>query len=130
MVSGEPEALTGRLVGLVPTRVDGSAAQSIGLSLQRWPAATVEPDGTGPLGGDDDRLRSAEASGTSGGLGFVADAWWHRTCLPALPERTPGLLHTRRDAWRPPGRARLQTMWGFVPDQWSRGATVAPVVAP
>jgi hypothetical protein len=48
--SVEHDSLTGRSVVLVTNRVDWSAAQIIGLYLQRWPTATFDQDSQGPLG--------------------------------------------------------------------------------
>ena len=45
-------------------------------------------------------MRSAEAIGQHGCLVFVAYALWHLTCLPAVPDRTQGLIHTMGDACR------------------------------
>jgi hypothetical protein len=42
VVSCEHESLTGRSAGLVPNRVDWSAAKIIGLYLQRWPTEIVQ----------------------------------------------------------------------------------------
>ena len=55
---------------------------------------------------------------------FVAYALLHLTCLPAVPDRTKGLIHTLGDACRPQGRAVLQRLLVFVHDQLSHGATV------
>lgn len=46
------ESLTGRAVVLVTNRGDWNAAQSMALSVPRWPTATLSQDATGPLGGD------------------------------------------------------------------------------
>jgi hypothetical protein len=63
VVSFETEQLTGRAVVLGATRVDWSAAKIIGLYWHRWPTATFDQDRTGPLGFNEYRMRSAEASG-------------------------------------------------------------------
>ena len=127
VVSCEHEALPGRPVVLVTNRVDGSAAKSIGLYLQRWPTETCSQDSTGHLGFHEYRLRSAEAMGQHGCLVFAADSLLHRTCLPAVPDRTMGLIHTMGDACRQQGRAWLQRLLLFVHDQLSHGTTGAQV---
>ena len=112
---------------LVTNRVDGSAAKIIRTSAQRWPTATCDQDSQGPLGFNEYRRWSAEASGTHGCLVFVASSLWHLTCLPAGPDRTQGLIHTMGDACRPQGRAWLQKLLLFVHEQLSNGATAAQV---
>jgi DDE superfamily endonuclease len=129
VVSFEQESLTGRSVVLVTNRVDWSAAKIIGLYLQRWPTETFYQDGKGQLGFDDYRMRSAEAIGKHWCLVFVAYSLLHLTCLPAVPDRTKGLIQTIGDACRQQGRALLQKLLVFVHDQLSRGATVDHVFA-
>jgi hypothetical protein len=129
VVSCAQESWTGRSVVLVTNRVDGRAAQSIGLYLQRWPTETVYQDGKGPLGFNNYRMRSAEAMGNHGCLVFVASSLWHLTCLPAVPDRPQGLIHTIGDACRQQGRALLQQLLVVVPDQLSQGATADQVLA-
>jgi len=130
VVSCEDEALTGRSVVLVTNRVDWSAAKIIGLSLQRWPTETFYQDSKGHLGFNAYRRRSIDAIGKHGCLVFVAYALLHLTCLPAVPDRTQGLIQTIGDACRQQGRARLQRLLVFVHDQWSHGATVDHRFAP
>jgi hypothetical protein len=129
VVSFEQESLTGRSVVLVTNRVDWSAAKIIGLYLQRWPTETFYQDGKGQLGFDDYRMRSAEAIGKHWCLVFVAYSLLHLTCLPAVPDRTKGLIQTIGDACRQQGRALLQKLLVFVHDQLSRGTTVDHVFA-
>jgi hypothetical protein len=129
VVSFEQESLTGRSVVLVTNRVDWSAAKIIGLYLQRWPTETFYQDGKGQLGFDDYRMRSAEAIGKHWCLVFVAYSLLHLTCLPAVPDRTKGLIQTIGDACRQQGRALLQKLLVFVPDQLSQGATTDHVLA-
>jgi hypothetical protein len=129
VVSFEQESLTGRSVVLVTNRVDWSAAKIIGLYLQRWPTETFYQDGKGQLGFDDYRMRSAEAIGKHWCLVFVAYSLVHLTCLPAVPDRTKGLIQTIGDACRQQGRALLQKLLVFVHDQLSRGTTVDHVFA-
>jgi hypothetical protein len=129
VVSFEQESLTGRSVVLVTNRVDWSAAKIIGLYLQRWPTETFYQDGKGQLGFDDYRMRSAEAIGKHWCLVFVAYSLLHLTCLPAVPDRTKGLIQTIGDACRQQGRALLQKLLVFVHDQLSRGAAVDHVFA-
>ena len=62
-------------------------------------------------------------------LVFVAYAWWHLTCRPAVPDRTQGLIHTMGDACRQQGRALLQRLLIFVHDQLSQGAPIDQVFA-
>ena len=124
VVSFEPEALTGRDVVLVTTRVDCSAAKIIRLYSQRWPTETCAQDGTGHRGFHAYRMRSAEAMGKHWCLVFVAYAWWHLTCLPAGPDRTKGLIHTIGDACRQQGRALRQKLLVCVHDQLSHGAAI------
>ena len=69
-------------------------------------------------------MRSAEAMGKHWCLVFVASSLLHLTCLPTVPGRTWGLIHTIGDACRQQGRALLQRLWMFVHDQLSHGATV------
>ena len=69
-------------------------------------------------------MRSAEAIGTHGCLVFVASSLRHLTCLPAVPDRPQGLIHTMGDACRQQGRVLLQRLLVFVHDQLSHGATV------
>jgi hypothetical protein len=129
VVSVEPETLTGRQVVLVTNRVDWSAAKIISLYSPRRPTETFDQDGTGPLGCNAYRMRSAEAIGTHGCLVFVAYALLHLTCLPAVPDRTQGLIHTMGDACRQQGRALLQRLLLFVHDQLSQGARIDQVFA-
>jgi hypothetical protein len=129
VVSCEPESLTGRSVGLVTNRVDWNAAKIMALSGQRWPTDTCDQDGQGPLGFDAYQMRSTEALGNHGCLVFVASSLWHLTCLPAVPDRTQGLMHTLGEAWRPQGRALIQKLLLFVHDQWSHGTTADHVFA-
>jgi hypothetical protein len=81
------------------------------------------------LGVNEYRMRSAEAFGKHWCLVFVADSLWHLTCLPAVPDRTKGLIHTSGDAGRQQGRAVLQRLLVFVHDPWSQGATADHVFA-
>ena len=74
-------------------------------------------------------MRSAEALGTHGCLVVVASSLWHLTCLPAVPDRTKGLMHTMGDACRQQGRALIQKLWLFVHAQLSQGATADHVFA-
>jgi hypothetical protein len=129
VVSFANESWTGSYVVLVTNRVDWSAAQSIGLYLQRWPTDTFYQDSKGHLGFNDYRMRSAEAMGNHGCLVFVASSLWHLTCLPAGPDRPQGLIHTLGDACRQQGRAVLQKLLMFVHDQLSPGATADQVLA-
>jgi hypothetical protein len=127
VVSFEHESLTGRSVVLVTNRLDWSAAKIISLYAQRWPTETFDQDSKGYLGFNEYRMRSAEAIGKHWCLVFVASSLWHLTCLPAVPERTKGLIHTMGDACRQQGRASLQRLLMFVHDQLSHGTTVAQV---
>jgi DDE superfamily endonuclease len=129
VVSFEHESLPGRSVVLVTNRVDGSAAKTISLYWQRWPTDTFDQDSQGHLGFNDDRMRSTEAMGTHGCVVFVADALLHLTCLPTVPDRTKGLIHTMGDACRQQGRAWLQKLLGFVHEQLSHGTTADHVLA-
>jgi hypothetical protein len=123
VVSFEDEALTGRLVVLVTNRVDGNAAKIIGLYLQRWPTETFYQDSQGQLGFNAYRMRSTEAIGKHWCVVFVAYSLLHLTCLPTVPDRTTGLMHTIGDACRQQGRALLQKLLIFAHDQWSDGVT-------
>jgi hypothetical protein len=127
--SFEPETLTGRQVVLVTNRVDWRAAQIIRLESQRWPTDTCDQDGKGHLGFHAYRMRSAEAMGQHWCLVFVASSLLHLTCLPAVPDRTKGLIHTMGDACRQQGRALLQRLLRFVHDQLSQGARMDQVCA-
>jgi hypothetical protein len=69
-------------------------------------------------------MRSIEAIGKHWCLVFVAYSLLHLTCLPAVPDRTKGLIQTLGDACRQQGRALLQRLLVFVHDQLSHGATV------
>jgi hypothetical protein len=109
---------------LVTNRVDWSAAKIIGLYLHRWPTETFYQDSKGQLGFNAYRMRSAEALGKHWCLVFVASSLLHLTCLPAVPDRTKGLIHTIGDTCRQQGRALLQRLLMFVHDQLSHGATV------
>jgi hypothetical protein len=73
------------------------------------------------LGFNEYRMRSTEAIGKQWCLVFVASALLHLTCLPAVPDRTKGLIQTIGDACRQPGRALLQKLLVFVHDQLSHG---------
>jgi hypothetical protein len=128
VVRFEHEALTGRSVVLVTNRVDGRAANIINRSGHRWPTDTCDQDGKGPLGVNAYRMRSAEAIGTHGGVVVVAYALVHRTCLPTVPDRTRGLIHTMGDACRQPGRALLQKVLVFAHDHRSHGTTAEDVL--
>jgi hypothetical protein len=121
-VSFEHEQLTGRAVALVTNRVDWSAEKIIGLYGQRWPTAPCYQDGKGPLGFNEYRMRSAEAIKKHWGLVFVAYSLLLLTCLPAVPDRTQGLIHTIGDACRQQGRALLQQLLVCVHDQLSHGS--------
>jgi DDE superfamily endonuclease len=123
VVSFEHEALTGRSVVLVTNRVDWSAAKIISLYGQRWPTETFYQDGKGHLGFNEYRMRSAEAIGKHWCLVFVAYSLLHLTCLPAVPDRTKGLIQTIGDACRQQGRALLQRLLVFVHDQLAQGVT-------
>jgi hypothetical protein len=116
-------------VVLVTNRVDWSAAKIIALDWHRWPTETFSQDGQGPLGFDAYRMRSTEAMGTHGCLVFVAYSLVHLTCLPAVPDRPKGLMHTIGDACRQQGRALIQKLLLFVHDQLSHGATADHVFA-
>ena len=124
VVSFEHEQLTGRSVVLVTNRVDWSAAKIIGLYGQRWPTETFYQDGKGQLGFNEYRMRSAEAIRKHWCLVFVAYSLLHLTCLPAVPDRTRGLIQTIGDACRQQGRALLQQLLVFFHDQLSCGATI------
>jgi DDE superfamily endonuclease len=129
VVSFEQESLTGRSVVLVTNRVGWSAAKIISLYLQRWPTETFYQDGKGHLGFNEYRMRSAEAIGKHWCLVFVAYSLLHLTCLPAVPDRTKGLIQTIGDACRQQGRALLQRLLVFVHDQLSQGVTADHVFA-
>ena len=101
----------------------------ISLSSQRWPTETFDQDGTGHLGFNEYRRRSAEAIGKHWSLVFVAYSLVHLTCLPAVPDRTRGLIHTMGDACRQQGRALLQRLLVFVHDQLSQGTSIDRVFA-
>jgi len=116
-------------VGLVTNRVAWHAAKRMALYGPRWPTATFEQDGQGPLGCDASRMRRTDAIGKHGCLVFVASALWHLTGLPAVPDRPQGLIQTLGDACRQQGRALIQTLWLFVHDQWSHGTTADHVFA-
>jgi hypothetical protein len=81
------------------------------------------------LGFNEYRMRSAEAIGKHWCLVFVAYSLLHLTCLPAVPDRTKGLIQTIGDACRQQGRALLQRLLVFVHDQLSQGATADHVFA-
>ena len=123
VVSFERESLTGRFVVLVTNRRDWSAAKIISLYLQRWPTETFYQDSKGHLGFNEYRMRSTEAVGKHWCLVFVAYSLLHLTCLPAVPDRTKGLIQTIGDACRQQGRALIQKLLLFVHDQLSHGAT-------
>jgi hypothetical protein len=129
VVSFEHESLTGRSVVLVTNRVDWSAAKIIALYWQRWPTETFYQDGKGQLGFDAYRMRSTEAIGKHWCLVFVAYSLLHLTCLPAVPDRTKGLIQTIGDACRQQGRALIQKLLLFVHDQLSHGTTADHVFA-
>jgi len=129
VVSFEQESLTGRSVVLVTNRVDWSAAKIISLYGHRWPTETFYQDGKGQLGFNEYRMRSAEAIGKHWCLVFVAYSLLHLTCLPAVPDRTKGLIQTIGDACRQQGRALLQRLLVFVHDQLSQGVTADHVFA-
>jgi hypothetical protein len=92
-------------------------------------AETFYQNSKGPLGFNAYRMRSAEAIGKHWCLVFVAYALLHLTCLPAVPDRTQGLIHTMGDACRHQGRALLQRLLVFVHDQLSQDATADHVFA-
>ena len=62
----------------------------------RWKRS--DQDSKGPLGFNAYRMRSAEAIGKHWCLVFVAYSLLHLTCLPAVPDRTKGLIQTIGDA--------------------------------
>ena len=127
VVSFEHEQLTGRSVVLVTNRVDWSATKIIRMYLQRWPTETFYQDSKGQLGFNEYRMRSAEAIGKHWCLVFVAYSLVHLTCLPAVPDRTKGLIQTIGDACRQQGRALIQKLLVFVHDQLSHGTTADQV---
>jgi hypothetical protein len=129
VVSVEHESLTGRSVVLVTNRVDWSAAKIISLYWQRWPTDTFYQDSQGHLGFNDYRMRSTEAIGKHWCLVFVAYSLLHLTCLPTVPDRAKGLIHTLGDACRQQGRALLQKLLVFVHEQLSHGTTADHVFA-
>jgi DDE superfamily endonuclease len=129
VVSLEHASLTGRSVVLITNRVDWSAAKIIALYWQRWPTETFYQDGKGPLGFDAYRMRSTAALGKPWCLVFVAYSLLHLTCLPAVPDRTKGLIQTIGDACRHQSRALIQKLLLFVHDQLSHGATADHVFA-
>jgi hypothetical protein len=67
--------------------------------------------------------------GKHGCLVFVASSLRHLTCLPTVPDRTQGLIHTLGDACRHQGRALLQKLLVFVHDQLFHGAKPDDVFA-
>ena len=69
-------------------------------------------------------MRSIDAIGKHWCVVFVASSLLHLTCLPAVPDRTKGLIQTLGDACRQQGRALLQRLLVFVHDQLSQGATL------
>ena len=73
------------------------------------------------------RMRSTEAIGKHWCLVFVAYSLLHLMCLPAVPDRTKGLIHTIGDACRQQGRALLQQLLVLVHDRLSQGATADQV---
>ena len=129
VVSFENEQIIGRYIVLVTNRVDWNAAKIIGLYSQRWPTETFDQDSKGQLGFNEYRMRSTEAIGKHWCLVFVAYSLLHLTCLPAVPDRTKGLIQTVGDACRQQGRALIQKLLVFVHDQLSHGATADHVFA-
>jgi hypothetical protein len=129
VVSFEHESLTGRSVVLVTNRVDWNAAKTISMYWQRWPTETFDQDSQGHLGFNDYRMRSTEALGKHWCVVFVAYSLLHLTCLPTVPERTKGLIHTLGDACRQQGRALLQKLLVFVHEPLSHGTTADHVFA-
>jgi Transposase DDE domain len=129
VVSFEHEPFTGRSVVLVSNRVDWTAAKIIGLYLHRWPTETFYQDSKGQLGFNAYRMRSTEAMGKHWCLVFVAYSLLHLTCLPAVPDRTKGLMQTIGDACRQQGRALIQKLLLFVHDQLPHGATADHLLA-
>ena len=109
--------------------MDWNAQRIITLYLQRWPIETFYQDGKTSLGLDEYRMRSAEAIGKHWCLVFVAYSLLHLTCLPAVPDRTKGLIQTMGDACRQQGRVLLQRLLVFVHDQLSQGVTADHVFA-
>jgi len=81
------------------------------------------------LGFNEYRMRSAEAIGKHWCLVFVAYSLLHLTCLPAVPDRTKGLIQTIGDACRQQGRALIQNLLVFVHDQLSYGTSADQVFA-
>jgi hypothetical protein len=90
---------------------------------------TFYQDSKGQLGFNEYRMRSAEAIGKHWCLVFVAYSLLHLTCLPAVPERTKGLIQTIGDACRHQGRALLQQLLLFVHDQLSHGSKADQIFA-
>jgi hypothetical protein len=129
VVSFAHESLTGRSVVLVSNRVGWTAAKIIGLYVRRGPTETFAQDSKGPLGFNAYRRRSTEAIGTHGCRGFVAYSLLHLTCMPAVPDRTKGRVHTIGDACRHQWRALLLQLMGFVHDQLAHGAKPDHVLA-
>ena len=88
---------------------------------------TCDQDGKGQLGFDAYRMRSTEAIGKHWCLVFVAYSLLHLTCLPAVSDRTQGLIQTIGDACRQQGRALRQQLLVFVHERLSHGATADPI---
>jgi hypothetical protein len=109
--------------------VDWNAAKIMALYWHRWPTETFDQDGTGQLGFDAYRMRRTAAMGKHWCLVFVAYALLHLTCLPAVPDRTKGLMQTLGEACRQQGRALIQKLLLFVHDQLSHGTTADHVFA-
>jgi hypothetical protein len=129
VVSFEHEQRTERYVVLVTNRADWGPAKIMALYLHRWPTETFYQDSKGHLGFNEYRMRSIEAIGKHWCLVFVAYSLLHLTCLPAVPDRTKGLIQTIGDACRQQGRALLQKLLVFVHDQLAHGATADSVFA-
>ena len=122
MVSFEQESLTGRSggAGHQPRRLEGRQDHRPVSAPVADGNVLIRTEGAAGL----QRVSDAECRShwETWCLVFVAYSLLHLTCLPAVPDRTKGLIHTIGDACRHRGAHCFRRLLLFVHDQLSQGA--------
>jgi len=129
VISFKRAELTGTSAVLVTNRVDWSAQRILTLSLPRWPMETLYQDGTGHLGLDTYRMRSAEAIGKHWCLVFVAYALLHLDCLPSSPSTGSLPVKTIGEACRQQAQARIEALILSAHEHLQRGQQAVDIFA-
>jgi hypothetical protein len=129
VVSFKNAELTGTYAVLVSNRVDWHAQRIITLSMQRWPIETFYQDGTGHLGLDTYRMRSAEAIGKHWCLVFVASSFLPLDCLPSSPRKGSLPVKTIGEACRQQAQALIEALILYAHEQLQRGQQAVELFA-